>query len=74
VSTDLEIQEVYLSDIVQRQKEVMKGHGSEWLERYEIVNQELSVHRLYDGILSHADMELLRIIADADRPAGGTND
>jgi hypothetical protein len=70
LSSHLEIQEVYLGDIVSRYRQVRNSQGWDNAMAQEFKANGMSIHRLWDGVLSHEDEALLSRIADADRMAG----
>ncbi len=73
MSSHQEIMEVYLNDIVHLHQQVRGKPGWNKAMVEEMRNEGLTVHRLWDGVLSHEDERLLSRISDADRLTGGVN-
>ncbi len=73
MSSHEEIMEVYLGDIIQRHHQVQNGPGWDSAMLEDFRDNGMSIHRLWDGVLSHEDERLLSRISDADRLAGETN-
>ena len=70
MSSHEEIMEVYLGDIVQKQRNVRGKPGWNAAMMEDLKANGMSVHRLWEGVLSADDEVLLARIADADRVAG----
>jgi hypothetical protein len=70
MSSHLEIMDVYLNDIVRLHQQVRGKPGWDKAMVEEMRNEGLTVHRLWDGVLSCEDEALLSRISDADRLAG----
>lgn len=66
MSSSKEIAEVYLNDIQCRNK-VILGRPNGILGMMD--GERLTIHRLYDGIMSRGDESLLRRMASRDREA-----
>jgi hypothetical protein len=70
LSSHLDIQGVYLGDIVHRYQQVKNGPGWKNSMAEEFKANGMSIHRLWEGVLSREDESLLSRISDADRLAG----
>jgi hypothetical protein len=70
LSSHLDIQAVYLGDIVSRYRQVRNSQGWNNAMAQEFKENGMSIHRLWEGVLSCEDEALLSRISDADRLAG----